>query len=88
MLTSVQGHGFALKLGSVGAEVRVTGFSLVEGLSSIPRAEVELVCALPDVSFDAVMDQDAALTIVDRLGVALTNEAVPYDCEPSQLTSI
>ena len=68
MLTSVQGHSFALKLGSLSSEVRVTGFSLVEGLSSIPRAEVSLVCAQPDVAFDAVMDQDAALHLVDRAG--------------------
>ena len=64
-----QGHEFGLTLGSVSSEVRVTRFRLEEGLSSIPRAEIELICAAPDVSFDEVMDQDAQLTIRDRDGV-------------------
>ena len=69
LITVPQGHEFALKLGSVRAQVRVARFNLTEGLSSIPRAEIELVCSEPDLSFDDVMDQDGQLTIRDRDGV-------------------
>ena len=69
LISAPQGHEFGLTLGSGSSDVRLTKFRLIEGLSSIPRAEVELVCAFPDVAFDEVMDQEAALTIVDRAGV-------------------
>ena len=69
MLTTVpQGHEFGIELGSVCEEVRVTGFRIEEGLSSVPRCEVELVCQWSDIAFDDVMDQAASLTIVDRQG--------------------
>ena len=68
MLFPNSGHEFVLSLASVRTEVRVTGFRLEEGLSSVPRCEVELVCEFPDISFDAVMDQGAALSVLDRQG--------------------
>ena len=68
LTTAPQGHEFTLILGSVTADVRVKGFRLEEGLSSIPRCEVELVSKWSNLSFDDVMDQAGSLTIVDRVG--------------------
>ena len=50
MLLPKSGYKFTISLGALMGEVRVTGFRIEEGLSAVPRCEVELISDQPDLA--------------------------------------